>query len=63
MFVMRGIFRDGFIPRIIHAFITSLKSDNAERCKELYFRFNIEYNGHKPSLDNTTKMQQLKDYV
>lgn len=60
MSVMRGIFRDGFIPRIFRAFIASLKAD-AGRRKGPYFRFDVEYNGYEPSLDGTTKMQQLKE--
>jgi len=58
----RGILKDGFIPRLIRAFTASLKSD-AGRHKEPYFRFNVEFDGREPSLDDTTKMQQLRDYA
>jgi len=62
MSVIRRIFRDGFILRLFRAFIASLKSDT-KRHKEPYFKFDVEYDGYEPSLDNTTKMQQLRDYA
>jgi hypothetical protein len=62
MSVTRGIFKDGFIPRLFRAFIASLSNDAGYR-KEPYFRFDVEYDGYEPRLDDTTKMQQLKDYA
>jgi hypothetical protein len=57
-----GIIKDGFIARIIRTFIASLKTD-ARRHKEPYFRFDVEFDGYEPSLDDTTKMKQLRDYT
>ena len=64
----RGIFKDGFIPRLFRAFKLSMssidghkfRSRRREGHKEQYFRFDIEFNGPEPALDDTTKMQELK---
>jgi hypothetical protein len=64
----RGVFRDGFIARLIRAFKLSLssldghkfRSRRREGRKEQYFRFDIEFDGPEPALDDTTKMQELK---
>lgn len=64
----RGIFKDGFIPRLFRAFKLSMgridghkfRSRRREGRKEQYFRFDIEFNGPEPALDDTTKMQELK---
>lgn len=64
----RGIFKDGFIPRLFRAFKLSMSSIHGHKfrsrrrkgSKEQYFRFNVEFNGPEPALDDTTKMQELK---
>ena len=64
----RGIIRDGFIPRIFRAFKLSMsildghtfRSRQRKGRKEQYFRFDFEFNGSEPSLDDTTKIQELK---
>jgi hypothetical protein len=64
----RGIFKDGFIPRLFRAFklpMSSIdghkfRSRRREGRKEQYFRYDIEFNGPEPALDDTTKMQELK---
>jgi hypothetical protein len=67
MLPSRGIFKDGFIPRLFRAFMVSMKSNGhkfrsrrSEGRKEQYFRFDIEFNGPEPALDDTSKMQELK---
>lgn len=64
----RGIFRDGFIPRLFRAFMLSMSSTDGHKFrsrqrqgrKEQYFRFDIEFTGPEPALDDTTRMQELK---
>ncbi|RDL30200.1 uncharacterized protein BP5553_10478 [Venustampulla echinocandica] len=64
----RGVFRDGFIPRLFRAFRHSMGSINGHKFrsrqrgghKEQYFRFDIEFDGPEPALDDTTKIQELK---
>jgi hypothetical protein len=64
----RGIFKDGFIPRLFRAFKLSMssidghkfRSRRREGRKEQYFRFDMEFDGPEPALDDTTKMQELK---
>ena len=56
----RGLFRDGFLPRLFRAFKQSLsaigseykfQSRQKEGRKERYFRFDIEFNSPEPGLD------------
>ncbi|CZS94309.1 related to calcium-independent phospholipase A2 [Rhynchosporium graminicola] len=64
----RGIFQDGFIARLLRVFKLSFgsirghkfRSRRREGRKEQYFRFDMEFDGPEPALDNTTKMQELK---
>ena len=67
----RGIWKDGFIPRLYRAFMSSLSGrklwqefQNCGRAdaKGHCFRFNIniEFDGTEPSPDDTSKMQELK---
>lgn len=64
----RGIFRDGFIPRLFRAFKLSMssiyghkyRSRRREGRKEQYFRFDMEFDGPEPALDDTTKMRELR---
>jgi hypothetical protein len=64
----RGILRDGFIPRLFRAFLISLgsnvghkfRSRHREGRKEQYFRFDIEFDGPEPGLDDVTRMQEVK---
>ncbi|KAH7393734.1 patatin-like phospholipase-like protein [Cadophora sp. MPI-SDFR-AT-0126] len=64
----RGILQDGFIARLLRAFKLSFgsirghkfRSRRREGRKEQYFRFDMEFDGPEPALDDTTKMQELK---
>lgn len=64
----RGLWRDGFIPRLFRAFMLSMSSVDGHKFrsrqrkgrKERYFRFDIEFDGPEPALDDTTKMDELK---
>ncbi len=65
----RGILRDGSIPRLYRAFLSSLSGRklwqefrNRRRAdsKGRYFRFDIGFEGEEPGLDNTSKMQELR---
>jgi hypothetical protein len=69
------LWRDGFISRIFH--IALLAMDPEKPWKEVlkcrhkagkekkgeFFRFTIEFDGQEPSLDDTSKMQELKEYA
>jgi len=65
----RGILRDGFIPRSYRAFMSSLSGrklwQEFRNCgrgdtEGRYFRFDIEFDGREPSLDNINQMEGLK---
>jgi hypothetical protein len=64
----RGILKDGFIPRLFRAFMLSMSNREGHKfrsrhtaCrKEQYFRFDIEFEGPEPGLDDTTKIPELK---
>lgn len=64
----RGVFKDGFIPRLLRAFNLSMNSLNGHRFRshrsagrrEQYFRFDSEFDGPEPALDDTTKTRELK---
>ena len=64
----RGVFKDGFIPRLLRAFNLSTSSLNSHTFRshrsihrrEQYFRFDSEFDGPEPALDDTTKMCELK---
>lgn len=64
----RGIFRDGFIPRLLRAFSLSMSSLNGHKFRshrsngrrEQYFRFDSEFEGPEPALDDTTSTRELK---
>jgi hypothetical protein len=64
----RGVFRDGFIPRLLRAFNLSMSSLNGHKFRsqrsigrrEQYFRFDSEFDGPEPALDDTTKTHELK---
>jgi hypothetical protein len=63
----RGVFRDGFIARLIRAFKLSFNGYKGHKFrsrrrgdrKERYFRFDIEFDSPEPALD-ITKIQELK---
>ncbi|KAJ8058493.1 hypothetical protein OCU04_012681 [Sclerotinia nivalis] len=65
----RGLLRDGFIPRLIRAFKLSFGSAIAHKhrslrrqgSREQYFRFDIEFDHPEPELDDTTRMQEVKE--
>jgi hypothetical protein len=63
----RGVFRDGFIPRLLRAFNLSMsssghkfRSHRSMGRREQYFRFDSEFDGPEPALDDTTKTSDLK---
>jgi hypothetical protein len=65
----RGLVRDGFIPRLVRAFKLSFGSTIAHKhrsirkqgSREQYFRFDIEFDHPEPELDDTTRMQEVKE--
>ncbi|CCD42661.1 similar to patatin-like phospholipase [Botrytis cinerea T4] len=65
----RGLLKDGFIPRLIRAFKLSFGSTIAHKHRSLrkqghreqYFRFDIEFDHPEPELDDTTRMQEVKE--
>ncbi|EDN92146.1 hypothetical protein SS1G_08008 [Sclerotinia sclerotiorum 1980 UF-70] len=65
----RGLLKDGFIPRLIRAFKLSFGSTIAHKhrslrrqgSREQYFRFDIEFDHPEPELDDTTRMQEVKE--
>jgi len=65
----RGILRDGSIPRLCRAFLSSMsgrkvwqefRNRRGAESKGRYFRFDIGFEGIEPGLDNTSKMQELR---
>ena len=63
------ILRDEFIPQSYHAFMSSLSGrklwQEFQNCgrgdtEGQYFRFDIEFDGREPSLDNINQMKELK---
>lgn len=65
----RSIWKDGFIPRLYRAFMSSMSGRrfwqelrNCSRAdkKAQYFCFDIEFEGSESRLDDTTNMQELK---
>jgi hypothetical protein len=65
----RGLLHDGFIPRLVRALKKSVGGTQAHKFRsrqrkgrrEQYFRFDVEFNGPEPELDDTTKLEELKD--
>jgi hypothetical protein len=64
----RGIWRRGFLPRLYQAFMEMLngrkiaeafKNGRRSDLKGRYFRFDTEFDSREPSLDDTSKMQEL----
>ncbi|KFY68439.1 hypothetical protein V496_01061 [Pseudogymnoascus sp. VKM F-4515 (FW-2607)] len=60
----RGILKDGWIPRLLRAFKSTIGAKYAYQSrggrKDKYFRFDMEFDGPEPRLDDTSKMQELK---
>ena len=64
----RRVFKDSFIPRLLCTFNLSTSSLNSYifhshrsiYCREQYFRFDSEFDGPEPVLDDTTKIYKLK---
>lgn len=67
----RGLIRDGFIPRLLRAFKLSFgstiphkhRSLRGKATREQYFRFDIEFDHPEPELDDTTRMQEVKEHA
>ena len=65
----RGLLQDGFIPRLFRAFKRSIGGSQPHRLRSLqrkgnreqYFRIDTEFDGPEPELDNTTKVEELKE--
>ncbi|KFY32520.1 hypothetical protein V493_00121 [Pseudogymnoascus sp. VKM F-4281 (FW-2241)] len=64
MLFTRGILKDGWIPRLLRAFKSTIGATYSpyqrRGSKDKYFRFDEEFDGPEPQLDDTSKMQELK---
>lgn len=60
----RGILKDGWIHRLLQAFKSTIGANCAYQRRRgrnnKYFRFDVEFDGPEPQLDDTSKMQELK---
>ncbi|KFY02563.1 hypothetical protein O988_02062 [Pseudogymnoascus sp. VKM F-3808] len=60
----RGILKDGWIPRLLRAFKSTIGTKCAYQRRggrnNKYFRFDVEFDGPEPQLDDTSRMQELK---
>ncbi|TGO90888.1 hypothetical protein BPOR_0047g00110 [Botrytis porri] len=67
----RGLIKDGFIPRLVRAFKLSFgstiphkhRSLRSRGSREQYFRFDIEFDHPEPELDDTTRIQEVKEHA
>ena len=68
----RGILRDGSIPRLYRALLSSLSGRklwqefrNRRRAdaRGRHFHFDMDFDGQEPDLDNTSKMQDLQAHA
>jgi hypothetical protein len=72
--VFRALFSDGFIPRLIRAFVNSRSVDAQnswdalmnhleDHVREDYIRMNLVFDGEEPALDNVEQMHNLPRQV